>query len=343
MARSARDLRLGLNIMAGPDAEEAVGYRLELLPPRHERLDGFRVLVQPTHPLVPTDPELSAAVEAFGRDLATAGATVQSASGVLPDLAETTRVYIALLGAVMGLGQTPEAAALGRARVAELPPDDPSIAAMRVRANVISHADWLLANEARIKLRWRWRDIFRDWDAVICPPTPMLAPTHAEAAAPTLIIDGTEVDRGDPVAWASVATAPGLPATVLPYGMSRDGRPIGIQVIGPYLEDFTPIRLAELFRPDADAHRDHHRGTDKARRVADLGCRYRAALLGRQSRAPDFFGHCRRAGVEDLGHPGQCRLHLPPPGGWRHRRVQDRHPHHRLCRRALRTGGQSGA
>jgi amidase len=45
---------------------------------------------------------------------------------------------------------------------------------------------------------------------------------------------------------AGIATLPGLPATALPIGLSPDGLPIGVQIIGPWLEDRTPIRLAEL-------------------------------------------------------------------------------------------------
>jgi amidase len=42
------------------------------------------------------------------------------------------------------------------------------------------------------------------------------------------------------------ATAPGLPATAIPVTMSTEGLPIGIQIIGPYLEDRTTLMLAEL-------------------------------------------------------------------------------------------------
>ena len=36
----------------------------------------------------------------------------------------------------------------------------------------------------------------------------------------------------------------GLPATTAPVGLTRAGLPVGIQIIGPYLEDATPIDLA---------------------------------------------------------------------------------------------------
>jgi Asp-tRNA(Asn)/Glu-tRNA(Gln) amidotransferase A subunit family amidase len=46
--------------------------------------------------------------------------------------------------------------------------------------------------------------------------------------------------------WAESATTSGLPATVTPIDRSETGLPIGVQIIGPYLEDRTPIMFAKL-------------------------------------------------------------------------------------------------
>jgi amidase len=61
-----------------------------------------------------------------------------------------------------------------------------------------------------------------------------------------LDIDGKHVSYGDQVVWAAVATSTGLPATVAPIGRSDDGLPIGVQIIGGYLEDHTTITFAGL-------------------------------------------------------------------------------------------------
>ncbi|MDQ2947941.1 MAG: amidase family protein [Acidobacteriota bacterium] len=47
-------------------------------------------------------------------------------------------------------------------------------------------------------------------------------------------------------AYASVASLTGCPATVAPTGKTANGLPVGIQILGPYLENATPIRLAAL-------------------------------------------------------------------------------------------------
>jgi amidase len=46
--------------------------------------------------------------------------------------------------------------------------------------------------------------------------------------------------------YAGVATLSGHPGTAFPFGLTRSGLPIGLQAVGPYLEDRTPIRFTEL-------------------------------------------------------------------------------------------------
>jgi amidase len=48
------------------------------------------------------------------------------------------------------------------------------------------------------------------------------------------------------IVWSTVATPPGLPATVMPISRSREGLPIGVQIVGPFLEDRTTIAFAGL-------------------------------------------------------------------------------------------------
>ena len=59
-------------------------------------------------------------------------------------------------------------------------------------------------------------------------------------------IDGKEYSYFDQLVWPGIATTPGLPATAAPIEISETGLPIGVQIVGPYLEDRTPIVFAEL-------------------------------------------------------------------------------------------------
>ncbi len=73
-----------------------------------------------------------------------------------------------------------------------------------------------------------------------------LALAHEEVDAGTVKIDGVDVKNDDLIVWASVAKSADLPATVIPFATSRGGRPIGVQIIGPFMEDLTAIRLGVL-------------------------------------------------------------------------------------------------
>jgi amidase len=59
-------------------------------------------------------------------------------------------------------------------------------------------------------------------------------------------VDGQAIPYALQGLWSSVAGLSGQPATVMPIALSAKGLPIGIQVIGPYLEDRTTIAFAEL-------------------------------------------------------------------------------------------------
>jgi amidase len=46
--------------------------------------------------------------------------------------------------------------------------------------------------------------------------------------------------------WAGITTLNGLPSTTMPIGRSGCGLPIGVPIIGRYLEDGTTIAFADF-------------------------------------------------------------------------------------------------
>ena len=50
----------------------------------------------------------------------------------------------------------------------------------------------------------------------------------------------------DQSVWAGIALLSGLPATTMPVSRTEDGLPIGMQIIGNYLDDRTTITFAGL-------------------------------------------------------------------------------------------------
>ncbi|HJU19608.1 MAG TPA: amidase [Stellaceae bacterium] len=250
LARSAADLALALEVLAGPDeASDGVGYTLALPAPRHEDLASYRVLAIDEHPLFPTAAGVRAALADLVERLAKAGAKILRADPNLPDLAETARIYVELLMAVYAADLPDAEYQKAEAAARAVPPGDQSLRAFRLRGRALSHRDWTRANRMRGRLREGWRALFREVDVVLCPPMPTPAFPHdptPEQGRRRIEVDGRQLLYPDQIVWATIATLFGLPATVAPIGHSETGLPIGVQIIGPFLEDRTPLAFAGL-------------------------------------------------------------------------------------------------
>ncbi|GAB2687454.1 amidase [Nocardia thraciensis] len=250
MARTARDLALLLDVMAGPDPlTHGIAYDLALPPARHERLSDFRVLVIEDHPIIPTGSAVRAGVHRVAAALADAGARVERHSPLLPDLTAAASLYMLLMLSNATAGLPVDVYEQLRTRAAALHADDRSLDAARLRGMVLSHRDWVEASNARELHRHDWRQLFAEFDAVVCPitPTPAFPHDHDGGLQDRRIdIDGVEYPYFDQLVWAGVATLPGLPATAIPASRSQAGLPVGVQLIGPMFEDRTPLWLAEL-------------------------------------------------------------------------------------------------
>lgn len=224
LARHAEDLILAFDATVGADTDDEVG--LTIAPPaaRITSLQGARLLMLNTHPACPTDADTRTALDALASDLTRAGARVARQSALLPDLADAHRVYVALL-----MTETSR----------RMPQAEPSISAH----------EWLALLDERARLCARWAALFRDFDAVLTPVfgTPAFKQfDEGPWQERKLVIDGQPTPYGDQLGWPGVATLPGLPATVAPIASSSDGLPIGVQIIGPWLEDRTSLVLAGL-------------------------------------------------------------------------------------------------
>jgi len=251
MARSAADLTRLLDVIAGPDElAGGIGYQLAMRPARQQELKGFRVLMIDSHPLVPTSTPVKTALQRLAGQLERAGVKVERGHRLLPDLAEVARLYMRLLMSFSAAGWPSELYERLRGTAATLASDDRSLGAERARGIALSHRDWVIDDAARARQQQQWRALFAEIDIVLCPTMPVTAFAHDHSQpqeARRLEIDGKPfpyVDVG--LVWASPATSIGLPAAVLPIDRGDSALPIGVQIIGPYLEDRTVLAFATL-------------------------------------------------------------------------------------------------
>jgi amidase len=249
MTRTAADLEFLLDLTADPDERAAgIAYRVALPPARHAALQDFRVLVVDEHPLLPTEASVRIALDRLAQRLVKAGAKVARGSPLLPDLAASARLYMRLLMAALSERWPEETYQGAQATAAALSPDDLSLTAERWRGAVMSHRQWAAADMGRIVLQQQWTELFREFDVVLCPPmsTPAFAHDHAPVPERSIEIEGKKYSFFDLLVWPEIATTPGLPATAAPIGLTDGGLPVGVQIVGPYLEDRTPLAFAAL-------------------------------------------------------------------------------------------------
>jgi amidase len=252
IARSAEDLELALSVLMGPDVGEDVAWRVELPPSRHGRLADFRVAVLPAIPWLPVDDEIGRALEDLAARLGRLGATVKEVQpDALGDHRAHHELYRWLLLAMTSARETPE----GRRRAVDLwKRSNDEFAHAHLRGLEAAPGDLVMWGAQREKYRQAWRAFFRDWDVLLAPAINVLPYPHVERAWPreerdvqlTLDVNGRAVPYGHGLVYPSLSTVAGQPATAFPVGLSRGGLPMGLQAVGPYLEDLTPLRFAAL-------------------------------------------------------------------------------------------------
>jgi amidase len=224
LARSAEDLDLLLTVLAGPNAEDAAAWHLQLPAPRHQDLAAYRVGTWLDDPAAEVDAEVGAVLLNAVQELAGAGAYVE-ASRPPVTMNDAVELFSSLILPAISVTVAP---AVGEALSG-------------------SHRAWLELHQSRAAMRQIWADWFTHFDVLLCPVMPMAAFPHDHHGTLNdrfVTINGRSRNHADTLAWTGLVGVVYLPSTVVPVGRTPAGLPVGIQVVGPYLEDRTTLLVA---------------------------------------------------------------------------------------------------
>ena len=255
LARSAKDLEIALDIMAGPIERESRGWQLNLPESRRSNLKDFKVAIWSNDEIAPVSKEIAERCEEVGKNLESVGVNVSYAAKPDHDFLKSEINYQLLLQSVMQSGMSEEEFKKIEEIANNLEPDDFSVEAILARGTVLSHRNWIRQNYAREQTKISWENFFNKWDILICPQlaTTAIEHDHRKISDRTIMVDNQEQRYFQQIFWPGLAVNAHLPSTVFPTGLSRDGMPIGLQAIGGAYEDKTTIKFAELYEQEFKA------------------------------------------------------------------------------------------
>jgi amidase len=122
------------------------------------------------------------------------------------------------------------------------PGSDPLEQAMRM-----SHREWLILDQERREIARQWDTFMHNYDLVLCPVAATAATPHDDhtTSSRRVDVDGVMRPEVEGNVWNVVTCGLLLPATAVPAGVTADGLPVGVMMVGRMGDDLTMLRLAE--------------------------------------------------------------------------------------------------
>jgi aspartyl-tRNA(Asn)/glutamyl-tRNA(Gln) amidotransferase subunit A len=245
IARTVVDVVSAMQVMSAPDARDPLSIPSAGQPFAVRQATGpLRILRVPTFADAPVDPEIGASVEVAAQDLAHLGHRLGTAGEFrLSDAINEAWPTVSQVGLAWLLAAHRD----WRGRIGA------PLEAMAVAGERIAATKYFDALNTAILARHELGKIFTEYDLLMTPTTAAL-PWPATEAYPPRIADRDVGPRGHAV-FTVLANATGCPAISVPCGFSREGLPIGFQLVGSIGSDELLCAVAmqyERLRPWAD-------------------------------------------------------------------------------------------
>jgi amidase len=228
LARSVDDLDVALRILAGPDGNEAEAAPVPLGPTPKLAARDLRIAVLEGNPLVPVSADTAKVIQDTARLLAGAGTRVKRAEPEGLDWRQSWDDWSDLLQYEVRALQPLAERERFFGRTDDADPSTRSVS----RAAHLDMAEFFAVLDRRDHVMRQCEALLDDYDAWLMPVMPDVAFVRQKQSQP-LVVDG----RPHPYFFAGtsynyLANFTGQPSVVLPCGFSRNGLPIGLQLVG---------------------------------------------------------------------------------------------------------------
>jgi len=233
---SVADAALMMNVMKQPDARDWTALPYDATDYTATLEDGvrdLRIAWSPTLGYARVDPEVAAACAQAAAAFVELGARVEAIDPGFEDPLEITTGlwFIGSWTLWNGLSEAQQAVT------------DPDFRAQAELGSRLSALDVQRLHIRRGQLGAQMRQFMQDWDLLL---TPTLAVPAFEARAPGSVPMNPE----SMLAWTPFSYPFNLtqqPACTIPCGLTRDGLPIGLQIVGPMFGDAGVLRAARAY------------------------------------------------------------------------------------------------
>lgn len=246
MARTVRDLKLLRSVIQIGATGGQSNFAFSV--------DGLSFAFWPDHENWPVGQEVQDLMELAVKDIAGAGAQV---SRVKPDIDpdELLDVYLSLLIPIVAM----DLPVLQRAGMTLLRPlirwlqnyeKTPYTDGNWIVKAGLTHLEWMKMDGRRAAMKQIMRTFFKSYDALLMPVSPTPAIPHNTSKPVlkrTFKVDGLSVPYASHLNWIALASACHLPVVTIPIGQTKQGLPVGMQIIGTQGEDARLLDIAEAF------------------------------------------------------------------------------------------------
>ncbi len=251
MTRTVKDAALMMNVCAGPDERDQYSLpadRVDYVKALVGSLKGLRVAYSETMGFAPAvDREVREACARAARAFRDLGCRVEQVDPKWPSPWACWR--LTFLGGIA----TRLAPYFDRRELI-----DPGLVPVIEETLKLPPTAYVQAWFDRLAWYQHAREFFETWDLLLTPTCS--TPAFALGILWPTDIDGKKVDREAGSAFTFPFNMTGQPAATVPCGFTRDGLPIGLQIVGRRFDDVTVLRASAAFeraRPWAGQTPDH--------------------------------------------------------------------------------------